>query len=78
MIPQRPSGPPPCLVCGSEVLYLWKDLPEASNLDAACDITVTGFYGSVFDTDKLSGSICDSCVQKAVDSGRLRLTAVTL
>lgn len=60
----------PCIICEKAVMYLWDGNP--TNLNGAVDINITGHYGSEFDTTKFEGTLCDECLDKLVQSRRLR------
>jgi hypothetical protein len=66
----------PCIICEKAVLYLHKeklvDNESSTNLSGACDIIIMGSYGSVFDCIEYAGIICDDCIDKLVQSRRLR------
>lgn len=57
-----------CICCKKEIDLLWKDIrPEATNLDNAADIEISGSYGSRYDLTVISGFICDDCIDKLVN-----------
>ena len=64
----------PCIICEKAILYLWtkEQADEATNLDSACDVTIFASYGSIFDCNEYAGAICDDCIDKLVQSRRLR------
>jgi hypothetical protein len=66
----------PCIICEKAVLYLWKEKivnnESPTNLDGACDVTIFASYGSIFDMNEYAGIICDDCIDKLVQSRRLR------
>jgi len=67
----------PCIVCEKAVIYEWPDHEQATNLDGACHIEIYGGYGSVFDLSAYAAIICDDCLDKAIQSRRVRLTHQT-
>lgn len=57
-----------CICCKREIDLLWKDIrPEATNLDNAADIEISGSYGSRYDLTVISGFICDDCIDQLVN-----------
>ncbi len=64
------------MICEKAVIYLWpEDLSRDSsptNLSGASDVTIISWYGSVFDCNEYAAVICDECVDKLVQSKRLR------
>jgi hypothetical protein len=66
----------PCLICEKAVVYLWKEKivynESPTNLNYACDVTIIGGYGSVFDLNEYAAIICDDCLDKAIQSRRVR------
>jgi hypothetical protein len=66
----------PCMICEKAVLYLWKeklvDNDSTTNLDGACGVFIHGDYGSIFDLNEYAAIICDDCVDKLIQSKRIR------
>ncbi len=64
----------PCMICDKAVMYLWnqEQAGDATNLDYACDVRIFAGYGSIFDSNEYAGIICDDCIDKLVQSRRLR------
>ena len=66
----------PCIICEKAVVYLWReDIIEddpPTNLDYAANVTIFASYGSIFDMNEYAGIICDDCIDKLVQSRRLR------
>jgi hypothetical protein len=62
----------PCLICEKAVIYLWPELEKPTNLNSACDVYIQGDYGSNFDMLKYEAIICDECLDKAIQSKRVR------
>ena len=66
----------PCIICEKAVVYLWReDIIEGdppTNLDYAANVTIFASYGSIFDMNEYAGIICDDCIDKLVQSRRLR------
>lgn len=64
-----------CICCKQKVEYL---MPEsgATNLNDACDIVITGYYGSKYDTVELSGFICDYCIDELVNTKTIRVKVI--
>jgi hypothetical protein len=67
----RPSLTP-CLICEKAVIYLWPELEKPTNLNSACDVYIQGDYGSNFDMNKYEAIICDECMDKVIQSKRVR------
>jgi len=63
----------PCIICEKAVVYLWNN-DTSTNLNAATNVKIQGFYGSDFDTVEFAGIMCDECLDKLVQSRRLTLT----
>lgn len=67
----------PCIICEKAVIYLWsEDIiagSEATNLASASNIEIYSSYGSNFDTMSFAGIICDDCMDKLVQSKRVRV-----
>ena len=63
----------PCLICEKAVVYLWDTevAGETENLYGACDVDITGSYGSDYDTCLYRANICDECMDKAIQSKRV-------
>ncbi len=64
-----------CICCKQKVEYL---MPEsgATNLNDACDIVITGYYGSRYDSVVLSGFICDDCIDELVNTKTIRVKEI--
>lgn len=66
----------PCLICEKAIVYLWNDpasvKESTTNLNGASDVTIFASYGSVFDCNEYHGVICDDCLDRLVQSKRLR------
>jgi hypothetical protein len=69
MIREIPTN---CFVCDREVKYLWEDLDKTTNLENASDIFIQSDYGSEFDLDQYSATVCDNCLQKAIELKKVR------
>ena len=63
----------PCIICEKAVMYLW-DRKESTNLNSAVNIMIQGHYGSDYDATEFAGIICDECMDKLIQSKRLRFT----
>jgi hypothetical protein len=61
-----------CIICDKEIEYLFKDMEEYTNLSNAADIKIICAYGSSFDTHDFDAIICDDCLEKAVNSKKVR------
>jgi len=70
-MPTRPQLTP-CIICEKAVMYLWEN--DATNLNGGVDITLSAHYGSEFDTSKFAGIVCDECLDRLIQSKRLRFT----
>lgn len=66
----------PCLICERAVIYLWReDIIEdepPTNLNGASYLQIIASYGSMFDCNEYHAVICDDCLDKAVQSRRVR------
>lgn len=64
----------PCIICEKAVIYLWPEelAGDATNLDYAANVTIFASYGSIFDMNEYAGIICDDCIDRLVQSRRLR------
>ena len=62
----------PCMICEKAVVYLWPENQNATNLSSASDVYIESHYGSDHDTAEFKGIICDTCLDKLVQSKRLR------
>jgi hypothetical protein len=66
----------PCLICERAVIYLWReDIIEGeppTNLNGASYLQIIASYGSMFDCNEYHAVICDDCLDKAVQSRRVR------
>ena len=62
-----------CICCKNSIELLWKHRPDATNLDNAADITISGSYGSRYDLTTVSGFICDNCIDNLVNDKIVRI-----
>jgi hypothetical protein len=54
-----------CIICKQSIPYVWDD-DKITNLEGGCDVIIRGDYGSVFDMEIHTASICDKCVKKLI------------
>ena len=68
------NQPTNCLICDKQIQYLWPDMEKTTNLNDACDIYIQGDYGSSHDLEQFEATICDECLSKAIENGKIRKT----
>jgi len=60
-----------CITCRQSIPYVWED-KEYTNLEAGCEIFISGDYGSAFDMDIHKACICDKCIKLLLEEGIIK------
>lgn len=73
------NGTPACIVCGVELDRLWDE--DVSTPKGGLSFQTHGHYGSSafdpMDTRLLQVNVCDTCIRRAAEQGRVLLARVS-
>lgn len=61
----------PCIICEKAVIYEFDNI-YSSNLNSGSWLDIESGYGSVFDNNIYRAIICDECLDKVIQSKRVR------